>query len=109
MIARIAAYRRLALMMAALILAVNPLECAWAQSAEANLRGTAPAGSTVTAKNLATGLVRRTTVSTDGSYSLVGLPSGTYAVDAGSGTQTTVTLAVALATRILICRSPRIL
>ncbi len=105
MITRIAAYRRLALMMAALILAVNPLECAWAQSAEANLRGTAPAGSTVTAKNLATGLVRRTTVSTDGSYSLVGLPSGTYAVDAGSGTQTMVTLAVASTTTLVLAGS----
>lgn len=66
-----------------------------AQSAEANLRGTAPAGATVTARNEATGLTRRTTVSPDGSYVIVGLPAGTYRVDAGAGTETEVTLAVA--------------
>ncbi len=75
---------------------------AGAQSADAGLRGTAPAGATVTARNLATGLVRRTTVSADGSYALVGLPSGTYAVDAGAGTETQVTLSVASTTTLAL-------
>ncbi len=101
----VAAYRRLALMTVALMLAASPVGTVWAQSAEANLRGTAPAGSTVTARNLATGLVRRTTVSADGSYSLIGLPSGTYAVDAGSGTQTQVDLAVASTTTLVLAGS----
>ena len=67
----------------------------WAQSADANLRGKAPANSEVTAKNVATGLTRKTSVSADGSYGLIGLPPGTYQVDAGPGTQQTVTLSVA--------------
>ncbi len=67
----------------------------WAQSADASLRGQAPANSQVTAKNVATGAVRRTTTGTDGSYTLVGLPPGTYRVDAGAGTEHVVTLSVA--------------
>ena len=67
----------------------------WAQSADATLRGKAPANSDVTAKNIATGAVRRTKASEDGSYVLVGLPPGTYQVDAGAGTEQTVTLTVA--------------
>ncbi len=66
----------------------------WAQSADATLRGKAPANATVTAKNIETGAVRRTTASGDGSYALVGLPPGAYAVDAGAGAQN-VTLSVA--------------
>jgi outer membrane receptor protein involved in Fe transport len=66
-----------------------------AQSADANLRGKAPADSDVTAKNVATGAVRRTKAAADGSYSLVGLAPGTYTVDAGPGTEKTVTLTVA--------------
>jgi outer membrane receptor protein involved in Fe transport len=67
----------------------------WAQSANANLRGKAPASATVTARNIATGTVRRATAGTDGGYTLVGLPPGTYRVDAGPGTEHTVTLTVA--------------
>lgn len=67
----------------------------WAQSADATLRGKAPASSVVTAKNIATGGTRRTNASADGSFVLVGLPPGTYQVDAGPGTEKTVTLTVA--------------
>jgi outer membrane receptor protein involved in Fe transport len=67
----------------------------WAQSSDANLRGKAQPSAVVTAKNVATGAVRRTTAAADGSYSLVGLQPGTYTVDAGPGTEQTVTLTVA--------------
>ena len=67
----------------------------WAQSADATLRGKAPANSDVTAKNVATGATRRTHAAADGSYALAGLPPGTYRVDAGPGTETTVTVTVA--------------
>ncbi|HET7063500.1 MAG TPA: TonB-dependent receptor [Rudaea sp.] len=67
----------------------------WAQTADATLRGKAAANSEVTAKNIATGAVRRTKAADDGSYALVGLAPGTYQVDAGPGTERTVTLAVA--------------
>ncbi len=66
-----------------------------AASADANLRGHAAPGAVVTAKQIATGAIRRTKASTDGSYALVGLPPGTYAVDAGPGTERAVTLSVA--------------
>ena len=67
----------------------------WAQSADATLRGKAPASTAVTARNVATGATRRTQASADGNYTLAGLPPGTYRVDAGPGTETTVTLTVA--------------
>jgi len=67
----------------------------WSQSADATLRGKAPAASDVTAKNVATGTTRRTKASGDGTYTLAGLPPGTYRVDAGPGTETIVTLSVA--------------
>jgi len=67
----------------------------WAQSSDATLRGRAPASSEVTAKNIATGAVRRTKAAEDGSYALVGLQPGTYQIDAGPGTEHTVTLTVA--------------
>jgi outer membrane receptor protein involved in Fe transport len=66
-----------------------------AASSDANLRGHAAAGAVVTAKQIDTGAVRRTTADKDGSYALVGLPPGTYQVDAGAGTARTVTLTVA--------------
>jgi len=66
-----------------------------AQSADAILRGKAPANSDVTARNVATGLTRRTHVGEDGSYTIAGLPPGTYRVDAGPGTEQVVALNVA--------------
>ena len=66
----------------------------WAQSAEANLRGHADPGATITATNIATGASRRTTASADGSYTLAGMPPGTYRVDAGPGTAQDLTLSV---------------
>jgi hypothetical protein len=67
----------------------------WAQTADATLRGHAAAHAEVVAQNVATGATRRTKAGDDGSYSLPGLPPGTYKVDAGPGTETTVTLTVA--------------
>jgi len=68
---------------------------AYAQSADATLRGKAPANAEVTAKNTETGLVRHVKVAADGSYTVVGLPPGTYQVDAGPGTEKIVALSVA--------------
>lgn len=84
------------LLFAGIVVAALALPAAgWAQSADAALRGQAPANSQVTAKNVATGAQRRTTAGADGSYTIVGLPPGTYRVDAGAGTEQTVTLTVA--------------
>ena len=66
-----------------------------AQTAEATLRGHAAANTEVVAKNVATGATRRTIAGPDGSYALPGLQPGTYNVEAGPGTQATVTLTVA--------------
>jgi outer membrane receptor protein involved in Fe transport len=67
----------------------------WAQTANATLRGKGPANTEITARNVSTGSTRRTKTGADGSYSLPGLPPGTYQVDAGPGTERTVTLTVA--------------
>lgn len=72
----------------------------FAQSAEAALRGRAPPNSQVTAHNTATGLTRHTQADANGGYAIVGLPPGPYRVDAGSGTETTVTLTVASTTTL---------
>jgi len=66
-----------------------------AQSADATLRGRAPASTDITARNVATGVTRRTKANAAGVYTLAGLPPGTYRVDAGPGTETVVTLTVA--------------
>jgi outer membrane receptor protein involved in Fe transport len=68
---------------------------AWAQTAEATLRGRAAANSEVSAHNVDTGATRRTIADADGVYTLPGLPPGTYRVEAGPGTATVVTLTVA--------------
>lgn len=67
----------------------------WAQSSDANVRGKAPANAEITAKNVATGAIRRTKAADDGSYALVGLSPGAYVIDAGPGTEKTVSLSVA--------------
>ena len=67
----------------------------WAQSSDATIRGQGPADVDVVAKNTATGATRRTHTDKGGSYALVGLPPGTYQVDAGPGTARTVTVTVA--------------
>ena len=72
----------------------------WAQTAEASLRGRAPANSEVTARNTETGLTRHTKTDADGTYTLVGLPPGTYHVDAGPGTEATIELTVASTTTL---------
>jgi outer membrane receptor protein involved in Fe transport len=86
---------RLAIVVGAILLANALPQEAAAQSVNAALRGKAPAGTSVTATNAETGLTRGTTASSDGNYSLVGLPPGTYQVSAGPGTERTVTLIVA--------------
>src|SRR6188768_505726 len=65
-----------------------------AQSADATLRGKAPANTDVTARNVATGFTRRAHTAADGSYTIAGLPPGTYRVNAG-GAEQVVTLSVA--------------
>src|SRR5213080_1313713 len=67
----------------------------WAQESGATLQGKTDANAEVTAKNVDTGLTRRTKAGSDGAYTIVGLPAGTYNVDAGPGTEQTVTLSVA--------------
>jgi len=75
----------------------------FAQSTAATVRGqvttaTGPAGSAeIVATNVATGLVRRVQSNANGTYTLAGLPPGTYRIDvSGDGTATsrTVTLQV---------------
>lgn len=77
---------------------------ALAQSTSASLRGqvtadAAPAAAArITATNVATGLTRSVQAAGDGSYTLAGLPPGTYRIDVsaagGRGSSRTVTLAV---------------
>lgn len=70
---------------------------AFAQSSNATLRGQvsrAQAGAVVLVTNTATGLVRRTTLLSDGTYGMTGLPPGQYTISVG-GVSRTVTLSVA--------------
>ena len=86
--------RRLVILVGAIMLVTAlPREVA-AQSANATLRGKAPANSEITATNTNTGLVRRVQASGDGNYVIVGLPPGTYKVNAGPGTEQVVTLVI---------------
>lgn len=70
-------------------------ELAFAQSSNANLRGSAPANTTITAAEINTGATRRTRADAQGNYSLIGLPPGTYKVTAGNALPQIVTLSVA--------------
>jgi len=83
------------LIAAAVAAAIGAPKVVWAQTVESTLRGHAAPNATITARNLANGVVRRTTASADGSYALVGLEPGTYRVDAGGGKSEDITLAVA--------------
>ncbi|WHZ19456.1 MAG: OmpA-related protein [Rhodanobacteraceae bacterium] len=67
----------------------------WAQTANATLQGNTTPNAQVTARNVATGMVRVTKANAQGRYVLVGLPPGTWHVDAGPGTAQTITLSVA--------------
>lgn len=73
---------------------------AWAQSTNATVRGKAPPDTGVNALNVATGVTRHTRSDASGNYTLVGLPPGTYEIDAGPGTRRTVTLSVASTTTL---------
>ncbi|MBD8881797.1 TonB-dependent receptor [Rhodanobacter sp. 7MK24] len=66
-----------------------------AQTSDATLRGNAAPNTNVTVKNVATGATRVTQSGKDGSFAIVGLPSGTYSVQTGAGVQKTVQLNVA--------------
>ena len=66
-----------------------------AQSTGATLRGQVDAVSKVTVTNVDTGYSRSTDASASGSYSLAGLPPGTYRVEGGAGGSRTITLQVA--------------
>ena len=68
---------------------------AFAQTSDATLRGTAPAGATIVVKSIDTGAVRKTTAGPDGTYVIVGLPSGNYHVSAGDKQSGDVSLSVA--------------
>ncbi|MEO6264274.1 MAG: TonB-dependent receptor, partial [Luteimonas sp.] len=67
---------------------------AFAQSTAATIRGqvmvdsTPAADARVTATNLATGLTRSVQSASNGSYSLVGLPPGSYRIDVAAGGKT---------------------
>ena len=89
-------------------LAVGTPSISIAASSDATLRGYAAPSAVVTAKEIATGAVRRTKASGDGSYALVGLPPGTYQVDAGPGTAQTVTLSVASTGTLDLTKAPSV-
>ncbi|KLD79507.1 TonB-dependent receptor [Xanthomonas hyacinthi] len=67
---------------------------AMAQTSTAILRGQAQAGAEVVVTNTATGSVRRTPAGPNGNYTVIGLPPGTYTVEA-NGVKRSVTLQVA--------------
>ena len=80
---------RIAAMAAALIFAVSLLPVALhAQSTSAAIFGHAPAGETVTASSVTTGMHRHATVDKKGRYKLNSLPPGDYTVSLEKDTQT---------------------
>ncbi|KGI79126.1 TonB-dependent receptor [Oleiagrimonas soli] len=83
------------LIAASLVTATAAPTAVWAQSAYATLHGKAKPNTQITALNTATGTMRQTKATSDGSYTIVGLQPGTYTVDDGAGTSRTVTLTVA--------------
>jgi len=84
----------------ALVSAVVVPTAGWAQTADATVKGMAAANAQITAKNVETGASRRTTAGADGKYTLLGLQPGTWRIDAGAGTEQTVTLSVASTTTL---------
>ena len=71
-----------------------------AQTADATVAGYAAPGATVTVHNTATGLTRHGVAGGDGHFVIPGLPPGDYTIDAGAGTEQTVTLQVATTTNL---------
>ena len=67
----------------------------FAQSTSATLRGQAVGGAEITVTNTDTGLVRKVSASSDGSYTLGGLPPGPYTVEVTGGPKREVILSVA--------------
>ena len=67
---------------------------ALAQSTSATLRGQVTAGSKITVINVETGLSRSAEAGANGSYTIPGLPPGTYRVEGGAGGTRNITLAV---------------
>lgn len=74
--------RLLAVMIASLAGGMSLPEPASAQSTSATIRGRAAANADITATNTASGLKRRVAANADGGYVLIGLPPGTYRIDA---------------------------
>jgi hypothetical protein len=70
-----------------------------AQTSDATLQGTAAPGTEVVARNKNTGITRKTTARLDGTYTLVGLPPGEYAVSNGAKS-VDVTLSVATTSQL---------
>jgi len=83
-------------LLACALVACLPPPPAFAQSANAALRGqvNAPAGTEVVATEVATGAVRRAKLGASGGFSLIGLAPGTYRVEA-AGRSRSVVLSVA--------------
>jgi outer membrane receptor protein involved in Fe transport len=74
--------RLLAVMIASLAGGMSLPEPAYAQSTSATIRGQTAANAGITATNTASGLTRRVEAGADGDYVLIGLPPGTYRIDA---------------------------
>ncbi|MGH8174353.1 MAG: carboxypeptidase regulatory-like domain-containing protein, partial [Rhodanobacteraceae bacterium] len=77
----------------------------FAQSTGATLRGLTTANAEITVTNAETGLVRRATAAEDGSYTLTGLPPGTYKVEVAGGPTREVILSVAQTATVNLAES----